>query len=239
LEASAPSSPAPSNIASVSGRRLHRRRPENRNVPAVFPAKAPGPATNDLFCLAVLALVFKMTAHNSDVLYASAALLCAATGAACDIRTRRIPNLLTGPSILLGLLLHLALGGPRQLGWSAAAGLIGGGIFLVFHLAGGMGAGDVKLMTAVACLAGYHSVLELLVATAIMGGVFAIVLAASRGKLKETFGNTAALVAHHRREGLKPHPALNLENTRTLRLPYGVAIAAGCLITFFSEVPLR
>lgn len=180
-----------------------------------------------------------MTAHNTDVVYASCALICAATGAAIDVRTRRIPNLLTGPFILIGLLLHLALGGFSQLGLSAAAGLIAGSVFLVFHLAGGMGAGDVKLMTAVACLAGYHSVLELLVATAIMGGVFAVVLAVSRGKLKETLLNTGALFAHHRREGLKPHPSLNLENTRTLRLPYGVAIAAGCLITFLSQIPLR
>jgi prepilin peptidase CpaA len=187
----------------------------------------------------VLALVFEMTAHSSDVVYASSALLCAATGAALDVKTRRIPNLLTGSSILLGLLLHLWLGGIAQMGWAAAAAAIGGGCFLVFYLAGGMGAGDVKLMTAVACLAGYHSVLELLVATAIMGGLFALVLAASRGRLKETFRNTLELFIHHRQEGLKPHPELNVRNTRTLRLPYGVAIAAGCLITFFSEIPLR
>jgi prepilin peptidase CpaA len=188
---------------------------------------------------ALFALALKMTTHTVDIVYASTALLCALTGAACDIQTRRIPNLLTGPSILLGLLLHFVLGGIGQLGLAAAAAAIGGGIFLVFHLAGGMGAGDVKLMTAVACLAGYRSVPELLVTTAIMGGVFAVVMAASRGRLKETLLNTGALFVHHRKEGLKPHPSLNLGNARTLRLPYGVAIASGCLITFLNSVPLR
>lgn len=180
-----------------------------------------------------------MTAHSDNIVYGFTALLCAATGAAFDLRTRRIPNALTGPSILLSFLLHLVLGGWKQLGSSVSAAAIGGGIFLIFYLAGGMGAGDVKLMTAVASIAGYHSLLELLVATAITGGVFSILLAAYRGKLKETFRNIGALFVHHRFEGLKPHPELNLKNTRTLRLPYAVAIAAGCLITFFSKVSLR
>lgn len=180
-----------------------------------------------------------MTTHTTNLVYNSAALVCAALGAAFDLRTRRIPNPLTSSSILAGLLLHFALGGWSQLGLSAAAAGIGGGIFLIFYLAGGMGGGDVKLMTAVACIAGYHPVLELLVTTAITGGVFAILLAAYRGKVKETFRNIGALFLHHRFEGLKPHPELNLKNTRTLRLPYAIAIASGCLITFLSEIPLR
>jgi prepilin peptidase CpaA len=187
----------------------------------------------------VSTLVLQMTVHSVDVVYALTALLCATIGAAFDLRTRRIPNILTGSSILLGLLMHLLLGGWKQLGWSAAAGVIGGAIFLVFYLAGGMGGGDVKLMTAVACIAGYHSVLVLLVTTAITGGVFALLLALYSGKVKETFRNIGALFVHHRFEGLKPHPELNLKNARTLRLPYAIPIAAGSLIMFFSKIPVR
>jgi prepilin peptidase CpaA len=180
-----------------------------------------------------------MTAHHTNLVYVTAALLCAGFAAFFDLRTRRIPNILTGPSILLGLVLHLVLGGWSQLGLAAAAAAIAGGIFLVFYLAGGMGAGDVKLMTAVACIAGYHSLFELLVATVLMGGVFAIILAILRGKLKETFRNIGALFAHHRDAGLTPHPDLNLKNTHTLRLPYAIAIAAGCLITLLGVIHLR
>lgn len=180
-----------------------------------------------------------MTVHATNIVYAGTALLCAATSAVFDLRTRRIPNILTGPSILLGLLLHLVLGGWSQFGLSAAAAGIGGGIFLLFYLAGGMGAGDVKLMTAVACIVGYHSVLELLVATVIMGGVLALGLAILRGKLKETFRNIGVLFVHHGVQGLTPHPDLNLKNARTLRLPYAIAIASGCLVTFVRSVSLR
>ena len=180
-----------------------------------------------------------MTVPSTNIIYASTALLCAGAAAIFDLRTRRIPNILTGPSILLGLLLHLVLGGWIQFGLSAAAAAIGGGVFLFLYLAGGMGAGDVKLMTAIACIVGYHSVLELLLATMIMGGLFALALAIFRGRLKQTFRNIVALVIHHRLQGLAPHPDINLKNTQTLRLPYAIAIAAGCLVTFAGLIPLR
>lgn len=180
-----------------------------------------------------------MTSYATDTTYAASAMLCATVAAACDLKTRRIPNLLTGPSILLGLLLHLGLGGWSQLGWSAAAALIGGGIFLGLYLAGGMGAGDVKLMTAVASLAGYPSLPELMIATVLTGGMLALGLAVIHGRLKTTLRNIVALLQHHRAEGLTPHPVLNLQNTNTLRLPYALAIAAGCLVIFVGSIPLR
>jgi prepilin peptidase CpaA len=97
----------------------------------------------------------------------------------------------------------------------------------------------VKLMAAVASLAGYHSVPKLLIATVLAGGVLALGLALLRGKLNTTLRNVVALLLHHRAEGLTPHPELNLQNTNTLRLPYAIAIAAGCLVTFVGSIPVR
>ena len=176
---------------------------------------------------------------SQNILYLSASLLCAVCGAAWDLRTRRIPNLLTGIFILAGLFLHLVVGGWRQMGLAAAAGLIAGAVFLLFYIAGGMGGGDVKLMTAVACLAGTHSVVELLAATAITGGILALVLCVRHGMLLETFRNLGTLFTHHLREGLKPHAELNVTNEHRLRLPYALAIAMGCSITLLSQVGLR
>jgi len=168
-----------------------------------------------------------MPSMSIETWYALAAFLCASLGANCDARTRRIPNWLTGPGILLGLLLHVALGGWRSLGSAAAGGLIAGAVFLLFYLAGGMGAGDVKLITAVCCLAGLGAVASILLGTALLGGLFAIVLAVFRHRLKDTFANMGRLMLHHGSAGLRPHPEINLNNPRTLRLPYGLAIAAG------------
>jgi len=172
--------------------------------------------------------------HNLtiDLIYPATALLCAIVGAIYDLRSRRIPNLLTLSAIPAGLLLHLALGGWSQLGSSVAGGLLCGLIFLVFYLAGGMGAGDVKLIAAVGCLAGLPRAGSLLILTALAGGMMAAALALYRRRLKETLRNILALLLHHRFEGLAPHPVLNVDNRQALSLPYALAIAAGSAGTF-------
>jgi prepilin peptidase CpaA len=167
---------------------------------------------------------------SSELICGYSAALCAAAGSVWDLKTRRIPNPLTGSALLLGLLLHFVLGGWSQLGSAALAACIGGGAFFIFHLVGGMGGGDVKLMAAVCCLDGLPRTPEVLTMTVLAGGLFAFVLAYRRKRLKNTFSNVGSLLLHHYRHGLSPHTELNLQNERTLRLPYGVAIAAGSML---------
>lgn len=166
-----------------------------------------------------------------DFAYAAAALLCALIGAVYDVRSRRVPNRLTGPAFVLGLVLHAGLDGWRGLGSALAAGLIAGCVFLIFYMAGGMGAGDVKLIAAVAALAGMPRITPLLLLTALAGGVLALALALWRGRLRATLTNVGSLLVHHSISGLRPHPDLNLLNSATLRLPYAVAIASGSALT--------
>ncbi len=99
-----------------------------------------------------------------------------------------------------------------------------------------MGAGDVKLMTACACLTGTGPLAVMLIATAVTGGIFAVALAVTRGRFQQMMGNVQMLVAHHRSAGLVPHPELNVTTAGTLRLPYGVAIASGCLCTLIARL---
>jgi prepilin peptidase CpaA len=177
-----------------------------------------------------------MTLLPFDLTYLTSAATCAAAGSVFDVKSRRIPNFITLPGFAFGLLLHLTLGGWRQLLSSLAGGLTCGVVFLVFYLAGGMGAGDVKLMMAVGSIAGLPHTAYLLALTAIAGGVMAVGLALARGQLRQTITNVGELAAHHRQQGLEPHPDLNIGNPQTLRLPYGLAIAAGCVLTLYFQV---
>ncbi len=176
-----------------------------------------------------------MTHLQSDLTYPAAAAACALVASVFDVKRRRIPNFLSIPSFLLGLALHLALGGWKQLLSALAGGIVCGLVFLIFYIAGGMGAGDVKLIMAVGCLAGLSHVPYLLVLTAISGGIMAVVLALARGQLQQTIMNVGELATHHSHEGLQPHPDLNLGNAATLRLPYALAIAGGSLITLYFQ----
>ncbi len=174
-----------------------------------------------------------------EFVFPAASLLCATISAVYDVRSRRIPNFITLPAIVFGLLLHAVFGGLRQLATAAAAGLICGLIFLIFYLAGGMGAGDVKLMTAAGCLTGLSLIQHLLVWTALAGGVMAIGVALYRRQLVATLHSTYAVLVHHTAMGLTPHAQFNVRNDRTLRLPYALAIMAGSALTLCLRVVQR
>lgn len=173
---------------------------------------------------------------QQGLVYASAALVCAGLATISDVRERKIPNRLTGPFLLSGLLLHLVLDGLHGVGAAALAALIAGGIFMIFHIAGGMGAGDVKLMAALGGLSSTGDVRNLLMVTMITGALFAVGLAAWRGALSRTLRNIAVLVAHHTHNGIAPHPELNVSNEKTLRLPYAVPMAVASALLFAMHV---
>jgi len=172
-----------------------------------------------------------MISMQQNLIPIGGALVCAGVGSVTDLRDRRIPNWLTCPATLAGLLLHGITQHWSGLGDSALAGLIAGGIALLFWLARGMGAGDVKLMTAVGCIAGLSSLPLLLLSISIAGAVFGLAFSAFRGRPLDTLSNTLALIAHHGRRGLTPHPTFNLGNLDSLRLPFALPVAAGCLFT--------
>jgi prepilin peptidase CpaA len=154
--------------------------------------------------------------------------------AACDLKSRRIPNRLTGCSLLAGLVLHLCRGGLAEMGTSLMA-------FLLLYLSGGMGAGDVKLMAAVAGLAGLSCLRMVLIATVFSGVVFGLVIALYHHRFKQTVANALLLTSHHWRCGLRPHPDFNVRNCdesdgRALRMPFALPIAAGSLITLCLQI---
>ena len=164
-----------------------------------------------------------------DAVFMAGALGIAVIGASTDIATRRIPNWLTYTGMLAGIVGHGVLQGWRGLGGSIAGGLIAGGAFLVFFLVHAMGAGDVKLIAAIGCMVGPTPAVHVVLASAIAGGIFAIVLSLWRRKLRTVLANVVDLVRFHAVAGAEVHPSLNLSNPQAARLPYGVAIAAGVL----------
>jgi prepilin peptidase CpaA len=163
-----------------------------------------------------------------EVLLGASAAMCAFLASYYDVRQHRIPNPLTGSALAAGLLSHYWFGGWNSMSNSLFAGLTIGGMFFVLFLAGGMGAGDVKLMVAIGSIVGFPAIQPVTLFTVLAAGCFALILAASHGELKRTLGNLCRLLAHHTKEGLRPHPILNLSNGSTLRLPFAVPVAIGC-----------
>ena len=116
------------------------------------------------------------------------------TGAAIDLRVRRVPNALTMTLAMAGV--ALAATGLGRLGVSAAiAGWFAGlALMLPGYLIGATGAGDVKLLAAVGALLGPEGVLWAFLYTTVAGGAIALLVAMLRGRLQSTLDETMWLV---------------------------------------------
>ena len=134
------------------------------------------------------------------------AILAGATGLAAviDLRTRRIPNALTG--FLIGF-----------------AFMLPGNVF------GATGAGDVKLFAAAGALLGPATTVRAFVFTAIAGGVIALFVALRRRRLVHTIGATARLVAN-RTSAVAAIESPAADN----RFAYAPAIAIGVVMAALS-----
>lgn len=94
--------------------------------------------------------------------------------AAWDIRTRTIPNRLTGPLALAGLVFCSWQGGVTGLGESLLTLLLLALPFALLFLFGGGGAGDAKLMGAIGAWLPLRAGVVVLVTVTVTGGVLAI-----------------------------------------------------------------
>lgn len=111
-----------------------------------------------------------------------------------DWTRRKIPNRITMPAILIGVIWSTVNSGLDGFLFSVLGFLLGFAVFLVPYIYGGIGAGDVKLMAAIGSLMGWEFVLVAGLATAIFGGGLVIVYMLYKGSLKKTLINALGLV---------------------------------------------
>jgi prepilin peptidase CpaA len=156
-------------------------------------------------------------------------VILAAVACWCDIRTKRVPNLLTLGGAALALLYSLAVHGPAGFVVSAGGWLTGAVLFLPLYLLGGMGAGDVKLLACLGAWLGPRAAFFAALYSSIAGGLMAIVVGLATGYLREAFRNLWLLLAHWRVVGIRPLAELTLDGSRGPRLPYALPIAAGAV----------
>jgi len=150
------------------------------------------------------------------------------TAAVFDVLYRRIPNWLTVSGVLLGIALNAFIGPPEAgLVFSLAGLAVGFGIYAVLYALRAMGAGDVKLMAAVGALVGYQRWFGIFFITALIGGVMALILVVSRGRLKKTFFNMSFILSEMKsgRPAYLANEELDVKNKKSLGLPHGAVIA--------------
>ncbi len=156
-------------------------------------------------------------------------LVIGAVASIWDVRTGRIPNLLTFGAAVAAIAFHLLAGGPAGAASSLGGWAVGCALFLPVYLLGGMGAGDVKLLAAIGAWVGPAEAVKVAFFSVIAGGVLAIVVALARGYLRRALANVWLLLCHWRVVGLRPLDDLTLPASSGPRLAYALAITAGSL----------
>lgn len=152
-------------------------------------------------------------------------LICLIT----DIKSRKILNIVTLPTIVFGLLYGVFTTGIEGVLFSGKGFLVGLFLLLIPFLLGGMGAGDVKLMAAIGALMGTSFVIYSFMYTAIIGGIIGLILIVkSKGfinTIKSFFFNVFFL-----RSSLGS-TLITKNNKSSISFPYGIAIVFGTLST--------
>ena len=226
---------------------------------AATAASAPGAAAwwvVGLSTAALIASAIQITLGRTDQGYFLITLcfLVCGVGAWIDVATRRIPNVLTYPAIVIGLLVNAwlppllsAVGADVAVIWTGATGLRDGmlgfglcaAIGIVSFMVRGLGGGDVKLLGAVGAMLGLGAVVPVLFNTLVFAAIIGLANWALKGTLlprvQVVAANLLSVVATKR--GLKDvYPFGRSE------APFGLGLLLGLVLAQFvalHEIVLR
>ncbi len=170
----------------------------------------------------------------------TALLLIVLIAAIYDLRFRRIPNWLNLSGLILGFGLNTLLFHMHGMLAASEGLLVAAAVYLPLYVLRGMGAGDVKLMAAVGAIVGPANWFLIFLATALLGGAAAAVLACLKKRFSETCVNVCFLIKDlvQLRAPHRTNPQMDFRNPTSLRMPHGVVIALGS-IAFIANAYLR
>jgi len=153
-------------------------------------------------------------------------LVLVTLAARADVQSRRIPNHLTFPALVIALASHAVFGHVEGL-FDALTGMaVAGGVLVPGWLMGWMGAGDVKLAAAVGAWLGMPGALLAVLGSLVAGGVVSLVLALRQGVLVQALQGAARIGFQGLGLGHRGTPAPGVTG---IRFPFAVAVLAGSI----------
>lgn len=162
-----------------------------------------------------------------------------------DLTKKKIPNIITFPVILWGLLTYSIFNGFDGFKFSMVGFLVGLAIFIIPFILGGMGGGDVKMMAAIGALKGWKFVLTTAIYSGLVGGIIVIIYLIYKKRLCITLKKTLGIILkpilfiltltfnNHTLKRVNDYFITTESTIEKHYIPYGVAIGLGALLVFF------
>lgn len=172
------------------------------------------------------------TPHS--IMLAAVTIICV-IGAVTDLRSRKIPNWLTLGALPIGLIASGILGGWQGLFLSFAAMILALLIYFPLYLLRAMGAGDAKLMAAIASFLGPLMWIHLFIFASVLGGVVAVLFTLAKGQFKNMLGKSMNILRSlaYFQAPYAANPELDIRSAKSLSLPHGAVIALAWFVLFF------
>ncbi|MBN2714380.1 MAG: prepilin peptidase [Deltaproteobacteria bacterium] len=160
------------------------------------------------------------------------AILACGVGTYTDIKKGVIPNWLTLPTLVLGLIMGFVANSWMGFGMALLSAFATAMVPLILFYMSAMGGGDVKLFAAIGALLGIDLSLQVLMASFMVGALWGIGLWSVRGEIKQRIR-----VASHK---LLPQRLTRIRSETTALsqtyIKFGPAILAGCILTMGLQV---
>lgn len=149
-----------------------------------------------------------------------------------DYSQHRVPNWINLALMLTGFGAQAIYFGASGFATGALGLLTGFGLLIIPWLMHGMGAGDVKLMAAIGVWLGPLLTFYSFTLGAVFGGVSAVVMIVSTGRLRMACANMNVIFAKcmNSRTMFSEFGSAKSFGTTSQLLPYGVPLSAGTLV---------
>jgi prepilin peptidase CpaA len=157
-----------------------------------------------------------------------AALLAAIAGWT-DWRSRRIPNWLTVPGLLVGIAANSLLRGWPGAKDALLGAALGMALLLPFALLRGIGMGDLKLVVALGAFLGPDPLITVLLVAVLVNLVMAVAMVIWKKRVSQTLRNLGRMLGSLSTLRL-PGPDLTIENPDLVKVPFGVAFAFAVIL---------
>ena len=149
-----------------------------------------------------------------------------------DYKAKKVPNWLNVAIVATGFVVQGYFYGMSGLSTGGLGLLVGFGLLIVPWSMHGMGAGDVKLMAAIGVWFGPAMTLASFCVGAVIGGVVAVVMIVSSGRMSHAVLNlqTILVKVSNRKTAFSEFGGAKTFGSTSQLLPYGVPLTIGSLI---------
>jgi prepilin peptidase CpaA len=160
-------------------------------------------------------------------------LVAGTVAAFTDLRDFKVPNLITLPLLIAGILFHGLDPSGNGFTFAVQGGLLGFSFLILFYVMGGMGAGDVKLLAAIGTWVGPSAIFALFIISALLGGLYALILTWRQGTLAENLLKVRVILQHgmtifkHLGREERIEQAVKRDDRRRRLIPFAAMVLGG------------